>query len=476
MPAAKVGESTVADLQQVIGDLSPTELEKFKVALDEASIAARKKQARRRVKCGGKTFAPFGLRNDLPDEDPPVMKEMPPYKKDSLPEKVDLRKYMSEVEDQAQSNSCCANAIVGAYEYILTRSAQATGTEFTDMSRLFVYYVGRKKDMEMDRRMFRYQRQEDAAKQAPKDEGMTVQAAISAVQSKGVCLAASWPYDLEKVNEKPTEECFKEALKHTVLQCHKVRVDVDDMRRCLAQGNPIVCGLMLTDRFFRPGPGGFIPTPGENDPRAAQHGLHALLIVGYNDRQQVFIVRNSWGAWWGDNGYCYLNYDYAGSPVFNACFQYAITAVQGVDFTPDPDDGVDANLEDNGEDPEIEEEEVDEEEDVEDGWDFSEEFKGDKLVRELFIGNDGVLPHTSFEMMMLNFAKREAGKTFNYFEFAQWMYAPEQYDKNDWTPKDFQEVVTKFVKEDFATKFPGLAFLKDDPLLNQGGVFSPYAM
>ena len=29
--ASKVGESTVADLQQVIGDLSPTELEKFKV-------------------------------------------------------------------------------------------------------------------------------------------------------------------------------------------------------------------------------------------------------------------------------------------------------------------------------------------------------------------------------------------------------------------------------------------------------------
>ncbi|OLQ13377.1 hypothetical protein AK812_SmicGene2626 [Symbiodinium microadriaticum] len=51
--ASKVGESTVADLQQVIGDLSPTELEKFKVALDEATIAARKKQARRRVKCGG---------------------------------------------------------------------------------------------------------------------------------------------------------------------------------------------------------------------------------------------------------------------------------------------------------------------------------------------------------------------------------------------------------------------------------------
>ena len=107
----------------------------------------------------------------------------------------------------------------------------------------------------MDRRMFRYKRQENAAKQAPKDEGMTVQAAISAVQARASAWQPVGLYDLEKVNEKPTEECFKEALKHTVLQCHKVRVDVDDMRRCLAQGNPIICGLMLTDPLLPSRPG-----------------------------------------------------------------------------------------------------------------------------------------------------------------------------------------------------------------------------
>ncbi|CAL1136555.1 unnamed protein product, partial [Cladocopium goreaui] len=40
-------------------------------------------------------------------------------------------------------------------------------------------------------------------------------------------------------------------------------------------------------------------------------GLHAMLIVGYNNRQvdlgssKVFIVRNSWGTSWGDKGYGY---------------------------------------------------------------------------------------------------------------------------------------------------------------------------
>ena len=34
-----------------------------------------------------------------------MSKEMPPYKKDSLPEKVDLRKYMSEVEDRTKAKT-----------------------------------------------------------------------------------------------------------------------------------------------------------------------------------------------------------------------------------------------------------------------------------------------------------------------------------------------------------------------------------
>ena len=37
-------------------------------------------------------------------------------------------------------------------------------------------------------------------------------------------------------------------------------------------------------------------------------GGHAVLAVGYDDSKQVFIVRNSWGKEWGDNGYFYMPY------------------------------------------------------------------------------------------------------------------------------------------------------------------------
>lgn len=39
-----------------------------------------------------------------------------------------------------------------------------------------------------------------------------------------------------------------------------------------------------------------------NDP----YGLHALVVVGYDDGMEAWIVRNSWGTGFGDAGYVYI--------------------------------------------------------------------------------------------------------------------------------------------------------------------------
>lgn len=38
-------------------------------------------------------------------------------------------------------------------------------------------------------------------------------------------------------------------------------------------------------------------------------GSHAVLIVGYNDEQNCWYVKNSWGTEWGDDGYFRIKYD-----------------------------------------------------------------------------------------------------------------------------------------------------------------------
>lgn len=37
-------------------------------------------------------------------------------------------------------------------------------------------------------------------------------------------------------------------------------------------------------------------------------GGHAVLAVGYNDKQKRFLIRNSWGDKWGRKGYFTIHY------------------------------------------------------------------------------------------------------------------------------------------------------------------------
>ena len=49
-------------------------------------------------------------------------------------------------------------------------------------------------------------------------------------------------------------------------------------------------------------------------------GGHAVCAVGYDDAKQWFIVRNSWGASWGDHGYFYMPYDYLTNASLSSSF------------------------------------------------------------------------------------------------------------------------------------------------------------
>src|SRR3954465_11669223 len=85
------------------------------------------------------------------------------------------------------------------------------------------------------------------------------------------------------------------------------------MQGCLAQGYPFVFGFSVYESFMSPDVAktGKVPLP----PRGEQLvGGHAVLAVGYDDRIQRFIVRNSWGTKWGMRGDCTMPYGYLTDP------------------------------------------------------------------------------------------------------------------------------------------------------------------
>jgi C1A family cysteine protease len=70
----------------------------------------------------------------------------------------------------------------------------------------------------------------------------------------------------------------------------------------------------------------YISQPGQ--PPVPDGGAHSVLVVGFDDVLGAWIVRNSWGYWWGDNGYVLVGYGQLKMDVYSKI---------GVQFTdPDP--------------------------------------------------------------------------------------------------------------------------------------------
>lgn len=232
------------------------------------------------------------------------------------PRKVDLRPLMTPVENQGPLQSCTANAIAGAYEY-LTR--KHTGAH-VDLSRLFIYYNARWRNGEQ---------QEDC--------GSVIQYGMESLQNFGACEESVWPYRPGAVLKKPERLSYTQAEKFRVLDMRRVDVDLDNWRHCLAEGYPIVFGCALFGSFDACSERhGLVAMPDPQDVARGEHGRHAMLCVGYSDVDRVFIVRNSWGADWGERGYCYMPYNYLMSQKLNGgdCWM-----LRGEDHVPDPGAG-----------------------------------------------------------------------------------------------------------------------------------------
>lgn len=77
----------------------------------------------------------------------------------------------------------------------------------------------------------------------------------------------------------------------------------DGVEILLTGGQVPVLGISLPDGFFSPVPPWLISDDG------SIRGLHAVVAVGLGraGASRCFLVRNSWGIEWGDNGHAWLN-------------------------------------------------------------------------------------------------------------------------------------------------------------------------
>jgi C1A family cysteine protease len=210
-----------------------------------------------------------------------------------LPSSIDLRQQCPEIYDQGQLGSCTANAIAAAIEF--DQMKQQLPKEFLP-SRLFIYYNERVIEGTVG-----------------SDSGAQIRDGIKSVNHQGACPESEWPYDITKFADLPPKQAYDDALLDRAVSYQRVARDLTQMKGCLASGYPFVFGFTVYDSFMSQDVAttGQAPMPGPNE---QQVGGHAVMAVGYDDTQQRFIVRNSWGAGWGMAGYFTMPYAYLIQP------------------------------------------------------------------------------------------------------------------------------------------------------------------
>lgn len=240
----------------------------------------------------------YGWLPDLPDQRD-YLYSAPIELLQKLPSSIDLRSTCPPVYDQGQLGSCTANALAAAFQF--DEIKEQLSPVFTP-SRLFIYYNERAIEGTVN-----------------SDSGAMIRDGVKSIVKQGVCSEDLWPYTIANFAEQPPRNCYQVATQNRAILYKRIVRDLNQMKACLASGDPFVFGFTVYESFESPtvASTGHAPMPTSGE---TVLGGHAVLAVGYDDANQWFIVRNSWGPQWGMMGYFTLPYAYLTQPTLSSDF------------------------------------------------------------------------------------------------------------------------------------------------------------
>jgi C1A family cysteine protease len=157
------------------------------------------------------------------------------------------------------------------------------------------------------------------------DYGTTLRTACSVIKKYGAVKENSYQYNEKNFYNLPSLSVLKQANYFKKFQYLFINQDLVTIKNYLnTYKNPIIFGFLVYSSFYDVNSSGIVSLP--NTSTETLEGGHAMCIVGYNNslNSGSFICANSWGKYWGDNGYCYIPYNYLLDPNLASDFCSAI--------------------------------------------------------------------------------------------------------------------------------------------------------
>lgn len=231
--------------------------------------------------------------------------------KSALKRTLDIRKYFTPITDQGQLGSCTAHSGAGLIQYFQKR---AYGS-YTAASTRFIYKVTRN------------------LLHLTGDTGAYLRTTMGTLTLFGAPPEEFWPYNGAPAEQnpdfdiEPTSFCYAfgqsyQAIKY--IRLDQTNMSTNDLlysiKNYVSKGLPSMFGFTCYESLDQShSNGGNIPFPCNTERTV---GGHAIVIAGYDDNKKIkndicdeqttgaFLIRNSWGTDWGENGYGWFPYEY----------------------------------------------------------------------------------------------------------------------------------------------------------------------
>ena len=223
----------------------------------------------------------YNAKKSIKDERDFIYEDFIKFNYNELPLVVDYRNELQPVRNQGDQGTCYAQSAACMKEW----------QEYRDY-KLYEYLSPQ----------FLYNNLENDG-----DNGMTGRDVMRILKNVGICKEIEYKYDdlnrFDNCNDIPGWIKVN-ALKHRIKSYARVN-SLNGLKDNLFNNGPCLIafpvygdGKKINDTMWLK----------ENEDDKFMGG-HAMTVVGYDDIKKHFIIRNSWGRSWGDEGYCYYKYE-----------------------------------------------------------------------------------------------------------------------------------------------------------------------
>jgi C1A family cysteine protease len=135
--------------------------------------------------------------------------------------------------------------------------------------------------------------------------GWGLTSGLAFAQSTGVTDEACMPYQATTMN-CAASRCADWQNRLTKISSYAGQSTVQQRKNAIATSGPVLAGMEVWSDFFAYSSGVYVKSSAAK--RLSPPGYHCICVVGYDDNQQCWILKNSWGAGWGENGFMRLGY------------------------------------------------------------------------------------------------------------------------------------------------------------------------